>query len=283
MDICQHTEEQLPELVLGLLSEEEGRRVEAHLATCARCSAALEAFTTLERRGLGEETVPASLREQTLSQVHAALAQKSQPAERLSSGRLALAIGGGMGSVLVFLGILWERAGLEGLPAAQLVLASTLWMGLMVAAACWALGDYRLRRWNPGPGALFALSTSVLAIMGILLCPQETYFALWERSAMSRIVIEALGMGSSYALFGMIYGLPTALLVAGGLGNRLRQESGLLAAAMAVALWLPAVYLQCSALAFGLFVAWAAGALGGVLGGFWGGVGIHRLVPALRS
>lgn len=281
MEICQQLEEKLPDLVLGLVEESERQSLEEHLAGCGRCAALYREFARLQRHGWSEEKVPAGLREQTLLRVHTAFARENQPLAGLGLGRLSLAVAGGVGSVLLYLAVLWGRAGLEELSSTRLLGAAAVWMGLMVVALGGALGHYRLRRWNLGQGALFGLLTSGIAVVGVLLCPQETFFALWERSAFSQAIAKVLGPGSSYGLFGLLYALPVALLVSAAVGKASREAgSGWLGAGMAVALWLPAVYLQCSALAVGLLLAWTLGALVGVWGGWWSGIGLRGLVMA---
>lgn len=279
MDVCQQAEERVPELILGLLEEPEKRQIEQHLVTCPHCAPLYQEFAILQLDGWREEKVPVRLRERTLTQVHAVFARESKPAERMGLGRLAIAVAGGIGSVLLYLAILWGHAGLSTLPSSRLLVVAAIWMGLMVAACCWALGHYRLRHWDLGAGALFGILTSGIAVAGVLLCPQETFFALWERSAVSQAITEVLGAGGNYALFGLIYALPVALLVAAGMG---RSGKGWLATGISVILWLPAVYLQCSDLALSLILAWAGGALAGVLGGLWGGLWLRGLVLAAR-
>ncbi len=57
----------------------------------------------------------------------------------------------------------------------------------------------------------------------------------------------------------------------------------MIGAGMATLLWLPAAYLQCSALALGLLLAWAAGAMAGISGGFWFGVGSETAGDGYRA
>ncbi len=101
---------------------------------------------------------------------------------------------------------------------------------------------------------------------------------------MSHTIMGQLGPGASYGLFGVLYGVPPALLISAALGRSAYAgtDGGLIGAGMATLLWLPAAYLQCSALALGLLLAWAVGALAGVSGGFWFGVGMRRLVTVTR-
>ncbi|MBI2504641.1 MAG: hypothetical protein HYW07_15585 [Candidatus Latescibacteria bacterium] len=229
--------------------------------------------------------MPIRLREETLSQVHAAFQQEAQVAGGLSLGRVLAAVSAGMGGVLLYLAILWRRVDLNTLPPPQLLAVAVFWGGLLIAACCWVLGRYRLRRLDLGFPALFGILTSGIAVLGLLFCPQETFFALWERSPLSQAIADSLGAGASYALFGLLYALPPALLVSAAMRSHLTDNlmgKGSMAAGLALLLWLPAVYLQCADLTAGLLLAWAGGALVGLFGGFWGGVGLRWLVPIAR-
>lgn len=287
MTSCEQIEERIPELVMDTLDEAEKLQAEHHLATCEHCKTTLQeaAFLHKNMLALGGETVPIRLREETLSQVHAAFQQEAQVAGGLSLGRVLAAVSAGMGGVLLYLAILWRRVDLNTLPPPQLLAVAVFWGGLLIAACCWVLGRYRLRRLDLGFPALFGILTSGIAVLGLLFCPQETFFALWERSPLSQAIADSLGAGASYALFGLLYALPPALLVSAAMRSRPTDNlmgKGSMAAGLALLLWLPAVYLQCADLTAGLLLAWAGGALVGLFGGFWGGVGLRWLVPIAR-
>lgn len=287
MTSCKQIEEKIPELVMDTLDEAEKRQVEHHLAACEHCKTALQetAFLHSNMLALGEEAVPVRLREETLSRVHAAFQQEAQAVRGLSLGRVLGAVSAGMGGVLLFLAILWSRVDLTPLPSLHLLAVAALWSGLLIAAFCWILGRYRVRGLDLSLPALFGLLTSGIAVLGVLICPQETFFALWERSPLSRTIASSLGAGASYALFGLLYALPPALLVSAAIRSRLTDNligKSSMAAGLALLLWLPAAYLQCADLTAGLLLAWAGGALVGLFGGFWGGVGLRWLVPIAR-
>ena len=184
------------------------------------------------------------------------------------------------GWVLVHLAILQGRADFSGVSSTQLIAVAAAWSAVSIAAFSWVLGRYRLGAVDLESSGLFGLLTSGVAALGILFCPQATYFVLWEGSALSHTIMGQLGPGASYGLFGVLYGVPPALLISAALGRSAYAgtDGGLIGAGMATLLWLPAAYLQCSALALGLLLAWAVGALAGVSGGFWFGVGVRRLV-----
>lgn len=284
---CKQIEERIPELVMDTLDEAEKRQVERHLAACGHCQTALQEAKVLHSNmlALSEETVPTRLREETLSRVHAAFQQEAQAVRGLSLGRVLGAVGAGMGEVLLFLAILWDRVDLTPLPSLHLLVVVALWSGLLIAACCWVLGRYRLRRLDLGFPALFGILTSGIAVLGLLFCPQETFFALWERSPLSQTLASSLGAGASYALFGLLYALPTALLVSAAIRSRPTDNligKSSMATGLALLLWLPAAYLQCADLAVGLLLAWAGGVLVGLFSGFWGGVGLRWLVPIAR-
>lgn len=287
MTSCKQIEERIPELVMDTLDEAEKLQVEHHLGTCEHCKTALQEAEILYSNmlALGEEAVPVRLREATLSRVHTAFQQEPQAVRGLSLGRVLGAVSAGMGGVLLYLAILWSRVDLTPLPSLHLLAVAALWSGLLIAAFCWILGRYRVRGLDLSLPALFGLLTSGIAVLGLLFCPQETFFALWERSPLSQAIAASLGAGASYALFGLLYALPPALLVSAAIrscptDNLIGKSS--MAAGLALLLWLPAAYLQCADLAVGLLLAWAGGVLVGLFSGFWGGVGLRWLVPVAR-
>lgn len=277
---CQRTQALLGDLARGELVLSEATQARDHLAGCADCARQLKEYEALtELLVSAPGAAPAELSTKVETQILSALAQEAPVA--LGAGRWALAVAGGLATVLFHATVLNGRVDTHALSAAELVIITALWSALAIGAFGWMVGRVRLRGTDLSPIGLFALLTSGLGSLGLLVCPQETYFALWESSSASNWLWQSVGAWSSYAVFGILYGLPPALVVSSALGDRVLPAIGrrwLVSAGAAVLLWLPATYVQCSALGPGLLIAWAVGAVGGLTAGSLGGIRLRDAV-----
>ena len=278
---CQRTQALLGDLARGELALSEATQARDHVAGCADCARQLKEYEALtEWLVSAPETAPAELSTKVETQILSALAEEAPVG--LGVGRWALAVAGGLATVMFHATVLNGRVDPHALSAAELVTITALWSALAIGAFGWMVGHPKLRGIDLSPIGLFALLTSGLGSLGLLVCPQETYFALWENSSASDWLWQTVGAWSSYAVFGIVYGLPPALVVSSALGDRVLPAAigrrWLVPAGAAVLLWLPATYVQCSALGPGLLIAWAAGAVGGLTAGSLGGI---RLRDAL--
>ena len=285
MTQCEQIQERITDLVVGQQSDVD-EVVGQHVAHCVPCRLVLDETRQVHAALTRSTTsVPAEVGQLVLSRVHADLEPASKPNPGLSLERAALAVGGGLVAVLLHLGILSSRIDLGYLDSPTLVTVAAVWSALMISAFSWSFGRYHLGALDLGYAGLFGLLTSGLAAVGVIFCPQETYFALWEGSSVGQSMTTWLGMGASYGLFGLLYGLPPAVLVAAALGRRGTQgflRRGLAGAGVAVLLLLPATYLQCAGLTLGVLAAWGVGALLGATAGMWSGVGLRGLIPAVQ-
>ena len=283
MTQCERIQDRITDLVVGHLSRDD-EAVGQHVAECAVCRLMLEQTRQMHATLAGSDVaVPDDVSRLVLSRVHADLEPSTTPITGLSLERAALAAAGGLIAVLVQLGILSSRIDLGYLDSPILVTVAAVWSALTISAFSWSFGRYHVGELDLGYAGLFGLLTSGLAAVGVIFCPQDTYFALWESSSLGQSMMTWFGMWASFGLFGLLYGLPPAVLVAAAMGRGGREgllRRGLAGAGVAVLLLLPATYLQCAGLTLGALAAWGGGALLGATAGMWGGVSLRRLIPA---
>lgn len=278
---CKIVQTEITALLAGEQPEHPQKEIEAHVAGCNDCRQAWDAMDGAWQHleSLLYASVPETLRQRTLQAVHGEATQDVSRAV-LSLPRLVGAVGAGVFVAWFFTFLLSLRVDLDYLSTAQLVITATLWSGLLIAAFCWILGHYQHRGVHLSTASLLGVVATALSLVGTFLCPDKTYFDLWEKSVIAGMLNGPVQWGVGYLVFGFVYALLPALIVSVVLGRRLASDlwrGRLVAAGTFVVLLIPAVYLQCASLAVGLLGMWVVGAFGGALGGVLGGVRIRRL------
>lgn len=276
---CDEVKNQLLHLISGNVRGEQARMLLRHIDRCTACAREKEEIERLwERIGVVEEAeVPSHLRELTLRLIYEEAESVVGALGGLDVRKVLAAVGAGVGVTLLYLVILAGRVDLGRLPLKWFALSVVVWSGLVIFSFCGMLGGYRGKQMNLSLASLFGVAATGLALIGTYLCPEATFFQMWERSPLASHITGVVGKSGGNLLFGILYALPPALLVSGVLGSRLKRGSiirnGLAAAGVFFALLLPAVYLQCAT----LMASWGAGALVGAFIGTLSGLGIHRL------
>jgi hypothetical protein len=284
MNICRQFRENMFALLAGEVEEFSREACWEHCEKCSLCRAEWQAaqrvWHTLETINMVE--VPEQLRQQTLAAVHLEVEKEARQASHvlrrvgaLSLAKVSAAILTGIGLALFFIFLLTQKVEGQPLSSNQLLAIGTVWAGLLITGFSWTLGKFRFRRIQLSATAWLAIVATIVVMIGTYFCPDKTAFEWWSNSPVGTAAKNTLGPALSCCVFGMLYVLPAALLIAPAFRRKFKDPllgHAATSALIYIALLLPAIYIQCANLAAGMMLSWIAGSLLGAMGGILGGL-----------
>jgi hypothetical protein len=189
----------------------------------------------------------------------------------------------GIGLALFFIFLLAQKVEVQPLSSNQLLIIGSVWAGLLITGFSWTLGKFRFRRIQLSATAWLAIAATIVVMIGTYFCPDKTAFEWWSNSPVGTAAKNTLGPVLSCCVFGMLYVLPAALVIAPAFRRKFKDPLFGHAATSAfiyIALLLPAIYIQCANLEIGMMLSWVTGSLFGAMGGILGGLALARTVRA---
>lgn len=292
MSTCRQLRENMYALLAGEAAGLPEDRAWQHLERCHLCQEEWQAARSLWN-GLDQFEmleVPEELHQKTLDAVRSEAKREAESATfvlarlgGLTLARLAFAVLGGIAIALLFIFLLHQKIEVQPLSSNQLITLGTLWSGVLIAGLSWALGRFRLKNIQLSAPIWLALLGTTLVMIGTYYCPGATAYEWWSNSSIGVATKDALGPILSCCVFGMLYVLPAALLLAPILGRRFTPPllpASLISAGLFTAMLLPAIYIQCADLAAGMMLSWVAGSLFGAASGIFGALIVARSIRA---
>lgn len=292
MKICREVRENVFALLAGEEANLDKAALVNHIKACPICQHEWQAS---ERLWFGLDAlefaeVPDSLRQKTLTRVYREAELESKHASTilqrmgtLTFTKISMAVIAGIGLALFFIFLLAQKAEALPLSSKQLLSVGTVWAGLLITGFSWTMGKFRFRGMQLNSSAWLAMTATIVVMIGTHFCPDKTVYDWWSNSSIGIATKDTLGAVLGCCVFGALYVLPAALLVAPAFRKKIKDplfNQAVASALIYIALLLPAIYIQCADLAPIMLFSWVAGSLLGAMSGILGGLMLARIVQA---